>query len=102
PLRGGARAEPREGLSERLGAQHGRLRLVELAEARVEPGRERVRLEEAGAEAVDGRDPGAVELAREVVAAPLGERRADPRPQLPGGAARVGDDEDRVDVEAPV
>ena len=30
----------------------------------------------------------------------LGERYADPRAQLAGGASRVGDDEDRVDVEA--
>ena len=49
---------------------------------------------------MDRRDPGAVELAREVVPAALREGGADPRPQLAGGAARVRDDEDRVDVEA--
>ena len=64
-----ARAERVERGLEGLGAQHRRLRLVELAEARVEPGLERVRLQQPVAEAVDGRDPGAVELARKVVPA---------------------------------
>ena len=48
---------------------------------------------------MDRRDPRAVELAREVVSAALGERRADPRAQLARGPARVRDHEDRVDVE---
>ena len=99
PLRIVPGAELGERLAERLRAEHGRLRLVELAEARVEPGGERIRPEEAGTEAVDRRDPGAVELAREVVPAALGEGGADPRPQLARRAARVRDDEDRVDVE---
>ena len=51
---------------------------------------------------MDRRDPRAVELAREVVAAALGERGADARAQLAGRAPRVGDDEDRVDVEPAV
>ena len=74
PLRIVPGAELRERLPERLRPQHRSLRLVELAETRVEPGCERIRPEEAGAEAVDRRDPGAVELAREVVPAALGER----------------------------
>ena len=99
PLRIVSGAELRERGTERLRAQHRRLGLVELAEARVEPGRERIRPEQAGAEAVDRRDPGAVELAREVVPAAVGEGCADPGPKLAGGAARVRDHEDRVDVE---
>ena len=80
--------------------EHARLVVVEHAEARVEPGRERVRPQQAVAEAVDGRDPGAVELAGEVGPPELDEPRADPRPQLAGGLLGVGDHEDRVDVEA--
>ena len=99
PLRIVSCAELGERLAERLRAEHGRLRLVELAEARVEPGGQRIRPEEAGTEAVDRRDPRAVELAREVVPAAPREGCADPRPQLARRAARVRDDEDRVDVE---
>ena len=102
PLRVVAVAELGERLAERLRPQHRRLRLVELTEARVEPGGERVGAEEAGAEAVDRRDPGSVELTREVVPAAPGEGCANPRAQLAGGAAGVGDDEDRVDVEPAV
>ena len=99
PLRIVSGAELGERLAERLRAEHGRLCLVELAEMRVEPGGERIRPEEAGAEAVDRRDPGAVELTREVVPAAPREGCADPRPQLTRRTARVRDDEDRVDVE---
>ncbi len=42
-----SRAELRQRLGEGFGAKHGRLRLVELAEARVEPGSERIRPEHA-------------------------------------------------------
>jgi hypothetical protein len=48
---------------------------------------------------VDRRDPRSVELAREVRAAALRELCANARAQLAGGAARVRDHEDRVDVE---
>ena len=73
---------------ERLAADHASLALVEHAEARIEARRERVRLQEAVAEAVDGRDPGAVEPAREVVPAELVEPapgcgRAAPRRRAP-------------------
>ncbi len=99
PLGLAALAERRERRLERLAADHPPLALVEDAEARVEPGRERVSLQQPHAEAVDGRDPGAVELAREVVAAALGQRGADPGTQLPGRPLGVGDHEVRLDVE---
>ena len=101
PLRVVSGEELVERRAERLRAETAPC-VVELAEARVEAGRERIRPQQPGAEAVDRRDPRAVELAGEVVPPTLGERRADPRPQLAGGAARVRDDEDRVDVEAAV
>ena len=97
-----ARAEGRERLVERLAAKHLRLRLVELAEPRVEPGRERMRAQEPVAEAVDRRDPGAVELAGRVRSAAREQRLADARAKLAGSLARVRDDEDRVDVEPVV
>src|SRR5207253_9455621 len=56
-------------LLERLAAEHPRLAVVEHTEAGVEPGRERIRLQQPVAEAVDRRDPGAVELTGEVVSA---------------------------------
>ena len=68
--------------------------VVELVEARVDPDRERVGAQKTAAEAVDGRDPGAVELARQVGPLALGERRADARAQLAGRLAGVGDHED--------
>ncbi len=73
--------------------------LVELVEARVDPDRERMGAQQPAAEAVDGRDPGAVERAREVGPAALGEGGADAGAQLAGGLARVGDHEHRLDVE---
>src|SRR6185437_2293709 len=66
---------------------------------RVEPGRERIRLQQPEAEAVDRRDPGAVELAREVVAASVEQLAPDAPPQLPSGALRVRDHEHRADVD---
>src|SRR5581483_3269773 len=81
-------AELLERVPERLAPEDGALRLVELAEARSEPGGEGIRLQQAEAEAVDRRDPGAVELAREVVAPALGERSADARAELARRAPR--------------
>ena len=74
-------AERGERAVERLAADHRAVLLVELAEARVDPDRERMRAQEPRAEAVDGRDPRAVEPPREVVrgrarAAPRGSGRA--------------------------
>ena len=95
-------AELGEGLLERLAAQHRALRLVELAKTRVQTCCERVRLQQAEAEAVDGRDPRTVELAGEIGPSALRQRGPDARPQLARGAARVRDHEDRVDVDAAV
>ena len=92
-------AELAERLLERLAAEHRSLGLVELAEARVEPRRERVSLQQAQAEAMNGGDPGAVELAREIVPSALRECAAHPRPQLARRAPRVRDHEDGVDVD---
>ena len=66
PLLVAVRAEVAERLLERLALEHARLRVVEDAEARVDAGGERVRAEQAVAEAVDRRDPGGIELARQL------------------------------------
>ena len=58
--------------------------------------------EQPRAKAVDGRDPGPVDVAREVVAAELGETLADPGAQLAGRALRVRDHEHAVEREAAV
>ena len=92
-------AEPLERLVERLRREHARLRLVELAEARVEADGEGRCLQQPVAEAVNGGDPGAVELAGEIVPPALAERVADAGTQLSGRALGVRDHEDRADVE---
>ncbi len=74
--------------------------VVELAEARVDTDRERMRAQQARAEAVDRRDPGAVEPPCEVVAAAGVQRRTNARAQLARRLAGVGDDEHRLDVES--
>ncbi len=94
------RAERRERALERLAADDGAVFVVELAVARVDADRERMRAQEPRAEAVDRRDPRAVELPREVVAAARTQRRPDARAKLARRLARVGDDEHRLDVEA--
>jgi hypothetical protein len=66
------------------------------------PRGERMRAEQPSAEAVDRRDPRAVELEREVRAPPLEQPFANPPPQLPRGALGIGDHEERLDVEAVV
>src|SRR3954470_12611257 len=53
-------------------------------------------------EAVDRGDPRTVELAREVGASALDEPGADPAAQLARRLLRVGDHEDRFDVDALV
>src|SRR5205085_9522471 len=95
-LRLAARTELGQRLVERLDAEHRRLALVEDAEARVEARGKRVLAEQPRAEAVDRRDPGAVELAHELRAAELGEALADPAAELGRGALGVGDAEDRA------
>ena len=99
PLGVARRAETGERALERLAADHGAVLVVELAEARVDPHRERMRAQQPRAEPVDRRDPRAVELAREVVTAARVQRRADARAQLAGRLAGVGDHEHRLDVE---
>ena len=84
---------------ERLAADDAALTVVEDAEARVEPGRERMRLQEPQAEAVDRRDPGAVERSGQIVAAELVQAGADPASELARGALGVGDHEHRLDVD---
>ena len=92
-------AEAFERPLERLAAQDRRAGLLELAEARVEADRERMRLEQPVAETVNRRDPGSVEVTSEIRSTPGHERGADACPELACGLARVRDDEDRVDVE---
>ena len=84
---------------ERLTTDDAPLAVVQHPEARVESGSERVRLQQPEAEAVDGRDPGPVERAGEVVTAELVQPRPDAAAQLPGRALRVRDHEHRLDVE---
>src|SRR5215218_10874461 len=96
------RAERAQCLVERLAGENRRLRFVELPEAGVEPCLERIGLQQPIAEAVDRRDPRAVELPGEVGAAAPAELGADARPEFTRGALRVGDHEDRVDVDAVV
>ena len=88
-----------ECLRECLRAQDRGLTLVEHTEAWVEAGLERMRAQQAVAEAVDRRDPAAVEVACEIVALRLHEPLPDPRAQLAGRTLRVRDDEDVVDAQ---
>ncbi len=97
-----AGAEARERLGERLRTQDSRLALVQYAEPGIEPRLERMRLEEPVAEAVDGRDPGALDVAREIDAVELQQSLADPGSQLPRGALGVGDDEDALEPQPAV
>ena len=108
---GGEQAEPvgllagtelGQRLVECLHPEHGTLALVQHPEAWVEPGGERVLLEQPQAEAVDRRDPRAVKLAHQLGPAQLAEPRPDPAAQLGGGPLGVRDHQDRADVDAAV
>src|SRR5204863_4158349 len=90
------RAEVRDRRAERLAPEHGSLRVVELAEARIKASREGIRLQKPQAEAVDRRDPRTVELPGEIGPPAVRERCPDPGAKLARGPARVRDDEDRV------
>ncbi len=92
-------AELLQGGVEGLALEHPRLRLVEHPEPGVDARRERIGGEQPAAEAVDRGDPGAIEVAGQIGTVELEQARADARPQLPGGAIRVRDHEQRVDVE---
>ena len=85
---------------EGLAADDAALAVVEDAEARVEPGGERMRLQQPQAEAVDRGDPRAVERARQVVTPELVQAGADAASELARGALRVGDHQHRLDVDA--
>ena len=87
---------------ERLALEHPRLRLVEDPEPGIDAGCERIRGEQAAAEAVDRGDPAGVEVTCEIAPPGLEQPCADPRAQLAGGPVRVRDDEQGVDVEAVV
>ena len=95
-----AAAELGQRRREGLCAQHARLALVEHPEPRIDTGRRGIGAEQPVTEAVDGRDPGAVELAGEIGAPRLQEPRPDARAQLAGRPLGEGDDENRVDVDA--
>ena len=95
-------AEPLERSLEGLATQDGRSRVLELAEARIETGRERMGTEQTRAEAVDRRDPRVVELERQIRAAALEQARPDPGAKLAGGTLGVRYDEHRVDIDAVV
>ena len=71
-----------------------RLPLGQHREGGVHAGLDGVLLEQAGAEGVEGGDPGRGRVAAEVVAAPLPQRPGDPLPHLDGGAVREGEGED--------
>src|SRR5207247_7112770 len=90
-----ARTELRKRRRERLAPQHRALSLVELPEARVEPGDQWIRLQQPVAEAVNRRDPRSVQLTCEIGAPELDEPRADARAELARGPLRVRDHEDR-------
>ena len=92
-------AERGERFLERLAGEHARLVVVDDPEPRVDAGLERVGLQQPVAEAVDRRDPGRVEVACEIGAVHLEQAPPDAAPQLTSRAFRVGDDEDRVDVD---
>ena len=96
------RAESLERCREGLGLEDQSLRLVQHAERGVDACGQRIGAEHAPAEAVDRGDPRAVELEREIGAAPLEQSRADAGAQLAGGPLRVRDHEDGVDVEPVV
>ena len=96
------RAESGQRLRESLAAEHAALAVVQHAKAWVDPGGERMRTQQPVTEAVDRGDPRPVELAREVRTSTLDESRTDPAAQLAGRLLRVGDHEDRFDVDALV
>jgi len=92
--------EARQRGVEGLGSEHAGLALVEHTEAWIEAGLERMAAEQPVAEAVDGRDPSAVELPRQVEPVEGAQPLADAATQLACRPLCVRDDEDRVDVEA--
>ena len=88
-----------EGLVEGLGGHDAGTRLVEHAERRVDAGGEGVLPQEAGTEAVDGRDLRPLRQAGELVAGRT-QAGAHARHELVGGPLGEGDDEQPLGVEA--
>ena len=74
--------------------------LLEHLEARVQARRERLRAQQAGAEAVDGADPGPVDGAGALVVAEFGEAAAQALGELARGLLGEGQGENRVDGDA--
>ncbi len=93
------RAELLQSGAEGFARKHERLLGIEHAEVRVDSGGDGVLAQQPAAEAVNGRDPGSIELAGEIMALALVQSRADARAQLAGGAVGVSDDEQGVDRE---
>ncbi len=100
PLGVSARAELLQRALERLAAENRRTGVLELTKARIETSSERMGTQEPVAEAVDGRDPGAVELSREIGAAALAESGTNTAAKLARRLACVRDDQDRLDVDS--
>ena len=93
------------GLQRRVERRRGeppRRRLVEHAEARVQPRSERLAAQHARAEAVDRADPGGVDLARVLRLPELLEAPPDPLAQLGRGLVRERQRQDRADRDAVV
>src|SRR5204863_5205866 len=78
------RAELGQRRLERLPAQHTPLAVVDDPEARVDARRERMRAQQPVTEPVNGRDPGAVERARELGTSTRSQLGADAAAQLAG------------------
>src|SRR5439155_16743042 len=93
-------AERVQGLVEGLDAKHCGLALVQYSQPRVGPGRERILLGQPEAEAVDRRDPGAVEIAGQLGSVELAEPSPEAGTQVGCRPLGVGDHEDRADVDA--
>ena len=75
---------------------------VQHLEAGIQAGRQRVRAQQAGAERVDGADPGGLRLAREVARAGAEQAAADPLAQLAGGLVGERQRQDLADLDAVV
>src|SRR4029078_8013014 len=100
PLGVSARAELVQRTVERLATEHRGSRILEFAEPGVEAGGKRMSTEQTCTEAVNRRDPCAVQLPCEVGSAALAQGGPDPGAQLARCLTRVGDHEDRLDVDA--
>ena len=76
--------------------------VVEHSEGRIEPGRQRVRMQHARAERVDRRDPGALGGGGRGLIIEVSEPRPDPVAQLSRRLFGEGDREDAADVDAVI